>query len=571
MLPPLVVRAINHARREYLPTYLGLRLLFDGRDKQGSNEWAADFVNLQAANGRNLPYFRYQILKGLEKHEVKYRDCFAPSPSALLAEIYTLFLMSKSPSFEVPTSAYSYRWPSDRYNAGNPFEFFMTGYERRKKAISRSLSMSRDHVAVITDIKAFYPSCDSGDLLRRMENRLASSSLTEGEQDVVRWCSENLLSQPGYTGIPIGTALGHTFGHIALEDVDRSLIGMFGENYFRYVDDITIVVPAAQANEAESIVRREVEKCGYQINKEKTEVVSVSNWNDPSFEENRETSFSALRHMILIFLALRPQQFPTLKQALRGAGYALPLDQFKRVAEYSRFRAAIRRFELFFKFGLTEVPDVQGILLQASRVRRKIQDDYERLSGETSAMHGSQRKWFVQKVKWNLNRLIYLSDKASLSRILPTIPDYEELDQIRAVVADVSASEISKVVEFPGPTVNAFSQLWQFHENEPQPEHRYLRSVHRDAAAILGLWGVTKIPTHLVEAEETIDNNLLLKFCYSQSPTVRELRNQSYIDELRTLQIGRTEADIQRLMASRYDDLEFILLDGLMIGMGNYS
>ena len=58
----------------------------------------------------------------------------------------------------------------------------------------------------------------------------------------------------------------------------------------------------------------------------------------------------------------------------------------------------------------------------------------------------------------------------------------------------------------------------------------------------------------------------LLLFCAGQAPSERELNNFTYLDEIRTLQIGRNSSDALEALDTRFANNEETIFEGLTIG-----
>ena len=174
-----------------------------------------------------------QSNKGVEH---VYRSCLAPSPLTAISESLVLALLAANPAFSVSPRVYSYRWPSSS-RSGASYEFFSTGYQQRNAEIAEALS-APNHVAVVTDIKSFYPSARKEQVESALKSLLDRSdeSFRAGGDAILGFYSQLLTA--GGNAIPVGPASSHVLGHLVLQDVDRELTSKYGEKYFRYVDDM---------------------------------------------------------------------------------------------------------------------------------------------------------------------------------------------------------------------------------------------------------------------------------------------------------------------------------------------
>src|SRR5439155_23538085 len=113
------------------------------------------------------------------------------------------------------------------------YQYFAIGYRERNEEIAKRLT-EPGQVAVVTDIKAFYPSVKTAQIEEALENRLKRSELlAKSTEEILNFYRQ--LVGTGNVGIPIGPQSGHVLGHLALADVDEALTKQYGDNYFRYV------------------------------------------------------------------------------------------------------------------------------------------------------------------------------------------------------------------------------------------------------------------------------------------------------------------------------------------------
>ncbi|MEZ6049313.1 MAG: hypothetical protein R3C11_27790 [Planctomycetaceae bacterium] len=97
--------------------------------------------------------------------------------------------------------------------------------------IAKLLSTNPDCVAVISDIRHFYPSVAWDVLQTKFEQRLDRVNDTVTRLKASRFFEG--VRAVGGRGIPIGPDFSHLLGHVALEDVDATLFADFGERYLR--------------------------------------------------------------------------------------------------------------------------------------------------------------------------------------------------------------------------------------------------------------------------------------------------------------------------------------------------
>lgn len=238
----LLIRALNSTRQVYFPSYVGLRLIGD-QLPSGENNYLQKLILRRLSAGDKWRFKRFELYKGSNttsqgvKHV--YRECLAPSPLTAIAESFVLSCLADNPVFAISPRVYSYRWPPSG-RSGASYEFFGEGYKQRNTEIAAALS-SPNHVAVVTDIKSFYPSA------RKERVELALQSILEKSNAQFRSMGDAIqdfysqLLIAGGNGIPVGLASGHVLGHLILRDVDDELTSKYSAKYFRYVDDLVVV------------------------------------------------------------------------------------------------------------------------------------------------------------------------------------------------------------------------------------------------------------------------------------------------------------------------------------------
>ena len=169
----LLVRALNATRPSYFPTYVGLRLIAKSLPTT-ENSYLRRAVERRLLSGDNWNFRRFHYFKAMAHSagpEVpEYRNCLAPSPFTAFAESLILAQLASTPSFAAPARAYSYLWPRSEWS-GSSYAYFVEGYKQRNLDVAEALRRPRT-VAVMTDLKAFYPSIRHDQLKNELIARL---------------------------------------------------------------------------------------------------------------------------------------------------------------------------------------------------------------------------------------------------------------------------------------------------------------------------------------------------------------------------------------------------------------
>lgn len=343
----LLIRALNSTRPLYFPTYLALRVLGQHSPKVGDGLLTRATLR-KLKSHEEWRYKAFQMYKGTNTsngtNQHEYRDCLAPSPITSIAEATVLQTLSAEPVFQVPPQVFSYRWPKHQ-SSGWSYEYFVSGYKERNNAISAVLRSEANSVAVVTDLKSFYPSVRGEAVLPKLETLLmeAGGRAHEMRREILEFFLQLLNASP--KGIPIGPSCGHLLGHIALRNVDQFLHEKFGGRYFRYVDDIVLVVPRSSRREALATLRAAVQNEGLTLNESKTATLDWQQWvssiQEPDLQQ--DDSFGAFTSDLATFLAFHGHRADELRQRFQAAEFSIPVSRLLALSRYSRFRYFLRK------------------------------------------------------------------------------------------------------------------------------------------------------------------------------------------------------------------------------------
>jgi len=236
----IAVRALNHWRPLFIPTYLSLRLLLR-QIPDPKTSYYLEKVLVRKLPIRNLPRYRkfVRFKNHKESGEIKYREFFAASPSSALGEAHILKILSNMKSFANRANVFSYRWPLYELG-GRSFSYFFSGYQERNNLVTEYLNTDPDYVVVVFDIKNFYPSVNREIVCERLNNHLIDLEDNKLREYISSTCWQ--MVNVAESGIPIGPGLSHVLGNLALEKLDDRMSKKIGGRYLRYVDDIFLVL-----------------------------------------------------------------------------------------------------------------------------------------------------------------------------------------------------------------------------------------------------------------------------------------------------------------------------------------
>lgn len=317
--------------------------MLDVRADKDRVGWIMEVAAGKASTRTDWRYYNFPILKELESDgSAIYRDYTLGSPTTLLAEAHVLYLLSQSEAFAVPKCVYSYHWPHQERGSRN-YQYFFDGYTSRNQKVADLLRENPGNVAVISDIRHFYPSVKWDKLQAKFQNRLGYVRDIDTKSKAIR-ILEGLRDIPG-NGIPIGPDFSHLLGHVALEDVDILLSTEFGERYLRYVDDLIVVCPAAKSEEVAGRIASIVDESGFKVHHGKNDIVRAEAWlsDCPAMKDaDDEPAFNELIRDLTIYLMLKPKSFDSIRKMFAAEGFSIPLERLRTQSKYTPFRRFIQ-------------------------------------------------------------------------------------------------------------------------------------------------------------------------------------------------------------------------------------
>lgn len=570
----MLVRSLNATRQTYLPSYVGLRLIGSQLPK-GENNFLERLLIRRLNSGEQWRYKTFSMYKGstISKDglEHEYRKCLAPSPLTALAESAILMILSKIPAFKSSSRSYSYRWPASE-KAGVSYQYFVEGYKQRNDDVAKALE-EPDHIAVITDIKRFYPSATKEQVNRALSSLFASSDKGfRTYQDSIILFYSGLLDASDQ-GIPIGPASSHVLGHLVLQDVDTELTNSYGNKYFRYVDDIVVVCPASQEQKVKAHIRNCLLSNGFITNEEKTITVNASLWKRNLVQEDvpETDSFRALTRDLTVYLALHPQRADELKAMFYENGLSIPVERLKALSAYPRFRYFLSRRKS--RQGLAHALNIwmstNTVFIQrAMSIKSTYEHSLALLIDEDIRPEEGQRRWQVQRVRRIVNSLFYLRSFGEWPKRHEAFDAYPELVEQKALAQALITGTVNPVLPFYGRGPAAFAELWAEHgvEEAKLGPLEIGSDAVLDGIASLRLSATISETSVLERTAESRHSGLTSE----ESPKKRTDPRLTFEDELESLRLGRSGKEIAELLRTRYSTAEGTALDTLSLLSSEY-
>lgn len=573
----IAARALNSSRNVHKPTYAGLRLLLNAA-RHNPTPFLRQLHN-RCQSRESWRYYSFQILKEANKDKPPvYRNCLTSSPLTTAAEAYVLGLMAAQPAFQPPSCAFSYLWPLGT-RSGRSFEYYFDGYARRNHRVSELLAENPDYLAVVTDIKAFYPSVDKDRLRKKLAKRIASVSDTSSARPIAKFVDALLtLSRPNVAGIPIGPEVSHVLGHVALEEVDAVMLKAYGDRYLRYVDDIIIVCARSDVLTATNRLGQALAEEGLFLHEGKQDLVDAATWSmnsRPVSSDGGLNTFGALLDDIILYLLRQPNEIEPLRKQLLEQGLSLPIRRLGSLARSRRYRSHKRRLfrqqRGFFEWAKSWFITERSIIEKAKAVREDMLKVATRIAADPVPTQPMPRKAYAQKRRYVFNRLLYLLSPDQYTKLLQMIPEIDEFFETRLVAGALAAKNGTMILKYPGRVVDTFCQLWSEHHASVLPQIDWPTDPKRAEAESIAHMALyfPVVPTFAFANGLTTHapgSRILIDVCCGSATDRNSITPFSFLDEMELLFRKTSSDEVRQLVTSRFDELEELGLDALLLG-----
>jgi hypothetical protein len=570
----LLVRALNATRQSYFPTYVGLRIL-GSQLLQQENNFLERLLSRRLAAGERWRYQRFDMYKGSAATknglEHEYRSCLAPSPITSLAEAAILRQLAAIPAFSPASRAYSYQWPSTR-TAGVSYRYFVEGYKERNRDVATALE-APGSIAVITDIQSFYPSAMKEQAHHALHELFKASTTDDRiyEDSITSFFGQ--LLDASVKGIPVGPATSHVLGHLVLRDVDAELTSAYGNNYFRYVDDIVVVCAASQEQQVKSCISQSLRRNGFNLNDEKTTTADAYAWSHSMVQDDvqQDENFRNFTQDLVVYLALHPDRAEDLKSMFSASGFSISVERLKALSAYPRFQYFLTRRKS--QQGLKHALNIwlsknSDFLEKAVRIKKTYEELLSALINNKTAPIANHKRWQVQRVRRIVNSLFYLRNFGEWSGRQGVFEAFPELVEQAALAESLVSGTVNPILPFYGRGPAAFAELWTAHGTASAK----LESVKSTNIAILDGLASLRLTATISEnsVHEQVIETRLPGLISENSPLKRSSPNLSFEDELESLRLGRSGQEIAELIKTRYSTAEGTALDALSLLSSEY-
>ena len=463
----LAVRALNEYRRVSPLTYLGLRysmMAESPRDSRWAEEIAVAILERQDAPSY-LACHQYKQVG--EKGKLEFRNLYFPGANEALAETALLAAcaMAGGP-FDVKDDVFSYHL-TPLGSAEGVFRQYFHLFAKRQTAISKACLQWPNDMVLYADIKSFYPSVTP----RRARNAWEAASKKGRLDSCWRGLGHHLLDiyQVVERGLLIGPMFSHVVGNLVLTEFDRRLRQRYGGRFFRYVDDIALVIPPDEKQSALEFIRKVLHPLGLRLNPKKIHHLSAVEWRagaphqriDYEGMDDRADDrwWMNLIDKIKCYLMANPETEYDLARAFKSEGIRIALPRYMSAIQDAGY---VHRFERRltsreFKRSVAGLT-VSQLVGEARAVGILYRGDFDEAWQKFQKSDRMQRKWLISQIRYLLGRLVVVApetDLAGLAAVLKSAPDFAEFHAVFDALARRDASDL---VRFSGKICAAAGQ-----------------------------------------------------------------------------------------------------------------
>lgn len=503
----LGVRALNdYSRRSYI-TYLSLRYALEAA-AVGKDRWAQEItpaiIEREPEGGYHVEY----VFKELSKNKPVFRTIYSPGSNEALAEAALLDACGKKGGvFALRPEVFSYRLAKTSEQTGS-FSPYFDHFKRRQVAIGRCSRRNRRSVVLYADIRNFYPSLSR----TKVRNIWKAACLEAGLEEKWTKLGLSLLDRQRQLcskGLMVGPMLSHLMADLALRAFDGEMRQRFPKRYFRYVDDIAIVLPNSEVSEVKKRMARLLRPVGVKLHPKKfcdmpaMEWAKHAPWQGASASiEQRDKKWMALIDRIKCYLLKKPDEADLLSYELRAAGIRIPLPHYQAGVTDPDYlvRLKKRMGTVWFRKQVNRLT-IPRIVAQARRAVAGYMEEFSAYWSAYGEVSGKmEKKWHGTKVKGLLGKLTMLAPEEVVPHLTQLLKDHPEFISAHAIFHAIEHNDVTGLVAFGGSVCGAAGQVLaargQVYKCAPKrwPSHA------RQGFATLCLMGVkvdAELPIHV--------------------------------------------------------------------------
>lgn len=467
-VPQLALRAMNEYRRVSPFTYLALRYTLQSSAAQ-SPRWAKELapeILLRRDGPAYLPCRQYKEIN--ENGGFEYRDVHFPCANEALAEAALLAQCAKANGpFASTDDVFSYHLAAPSSAEGS-FKPYFKLFSARQSAIGKACVKYPDYIVLYADIKAFYPSishahakqawltaCSKGGL--EAEWRRLGLRLLEEQQTILRATKGAAVRK----GLLIGPMFSHVLANLVLSEFDSRMRMKFSRRYFRYVDDLALVIPAGKKDESIRVIGKMLKPFGLGLNPNKFCDLSAQEWRtaaphqvidyDGFIHRTGDEVWMRFIDRVKCFLIANPQHVAGLKMSLRDAEIRISIPQYSSSIRDPGYVERFNRRAHSDKFQRKlEGISIQSIVDNAKTLALHYRREFDQVWSKFQEANKMKRKWLLSRLRYLLGRLVLLTPENQLSILAETLESHRELAEYRAIFCALQSHDVSDLMRFSG-------------------------------------------------------------------------------------------------------------------------
>lgn len=462
-LPRLAVRALNEYRRVCLFTYLALRynlLSTAACNKRWANEVAPEILHRRAGPAY-LPCRQFKQIRANGSFE--YRDIYYPCANEVLAEAALLaYCADVGGPFGPKDDVFSYHLAPGNSREGS-FKSYYKLFAARQAAIGKACQHRPNDIVLCVDIKSFYPSVS----IRRAKSAWFRACDEAQVDEKWRSLGSRLLDEQRAVskGLLVGPMFSHLLGNLVLLEFDQAMRKRFRGMYFRYVDDIAVVIPTAEYECTLHFIRCLLKKHGLVLNGKKTSRLRAQDWrsatNHPAQDYEGEVHRTGDKHWmefvdrLKCYLIAHRDDGDALAEHLHAAKIRVSIPQYLAAVQdagyVSRFGRRVR--SKAFKKSIAQT-SIQSLVRDAQALGRLYQNEFHEVWQAFQSASSMKRKSLLSRLRYVLGRLVLVAPEDKLDIYADKLESRAELAEYGAIFKALATRDVSNLLRFSG-KVNA--------------------------------------------------------------------------------------------------------------------
>lgn len=462
-VPRLALRALNEYRRVSPFTYLALRYTLLSTAAQ-HERWAKE-VAPEILRRRDGPaYLLSRQFKGSkEGGGFEYRDIHFPCANEVFAEAALLAHCAEAGGPFSPTDdVFSYHLAPASSGEGS-FKPYFKLFSARQAAIAKACREWPNGIVVYADIKRFYPSVS---LVRANTAWLRACAKAQVE-DQWRSLGTRLIAEQRAVskGLLVGPVFSHVLGNLVLLEFDEKMRSKYPNRYFRYVDDIALVIPEGEKDVALKFIRGQLRKIKLKLNPKKTDQLSTQDWRsaanyraldyDGEVSRTDDTHWMGFIDRLKCYLIANPNDGVALARLLHDSGVRISIPHYISTVQDAGYvnRFGRRIQSKAFQKTIAET-SIQTIVIEAKALGILYRKEYEQVWQAFKSADSIKRKWLLSRLRYVLGRLVLIAPEGDLTIYATELEMQKELAEYAAIFKALITRDVSDLLRFSG-KVNA--------------------------------------------------------------------------------------------------------------------